>query len=201
MNDTKEKIIRQALVYFNTHDYEKASLNEIAGALGVTKGAIYHYFGSKDELFRETACYTLDQLETQFQSLTRRPEGLTFQEAMLAWFSFEEMGAVFMESMGIDIFSNYEKNFYMIFMALRKFPEIREKIGSIYTSLMRNLEQMLKEAKDKGELRRDVDTEALAFELTAYGEGAMLLRGFLPSLPLGKLSRRNFEDLWNRIKP
>lgn len=201
MNDTKEKIIRQALVYFNSNDYEKASLNEIAGALGVTKGAIYHYFGSKDELFRETALFTLDQLETQFQSLTRRPEGLTFQEALLGWFSFEEIGAAFMESMGIDIFSNYEKNFYMIFTALRKFPEIREKIGSIYISLMRNLEQMLKAARDQGELRQDVDTEALAFELTAYGEGAMLLRGFLPSLPLGRLSRRNFEDLWSRIKP
>jgi AcrR family transcriptional regulator len=201
MNDTKEKIIRQALIYFNTNDYERASLNEIAGALGITKGAIYHYFGSKDELFRETALHTLEELEGQFQNLTRRPEGRPFREVILAWFSFEEMGAAIMESMGIDIFADYQNGFYMIFTALRKFPEIRDKIGSIYESLLTDLEKMLNQARNRGELRQDVDTEALAFELTAYGEGAMLLRGFLPALPLGRLSRRNFDDLWNRIAP
>ncbi len=201
MNDTKEKIIRQALVYFNSHDYERASLNDIAGTLGITKGAIYHYFGSKDDLFRETVLFTLEQLEGQFQSLTRRPEGIPFREVLQTWFSFEEMGAALKESTGIDIFKDYENSIYMIFTAVRKFPEIREKIGSIYSSLLKNLDLMLKDAREKGELHRNTDTEALAFELTAYGEGAMLLGGFISTLPLGQLSKRNFEDLWHRVKP
>ncbi len=46
-NDTKEKLEIQALQFFARHDYERSSLNDIAEAMGVTKGAIYHYFKGK----------------------------------------------------------------------------------------------------------------------------------------------------------
>ncbi len=38
MKETKEKIIRQALEYFTMNDYQGASLNSIARAIGITKG-------------------------------------------------------------------------------------------------------------------------------------------------------------------
>ncbi|RKX87740.1 MAG: TetR/AcrR family transcriptional regulator, partial [Spirochaetes bacterium] len=53
MKETKEKIILKALQYFTEHDYEGASLDKIARAIGITKGGIYHYFKSKDELYHD----------------------------------------------------------------------------------------------------------------------------------------------------
>ena len=44
VKDTRNRIIIQALSYFTQNNYEKASLNDIAGAINITKGGIYHYF-------------------------------------------------------------------------------------------------------------------------------------------------------------
>ena len=51
--EVKEKIIEVAKQCFRDKGFEKASLREIAKKAGVTKGNIYTYFTSKDQLFCE----------------------------------------------------------------------------------------------------------------------------------------------------
>jgi len=46
----KQKIIDTAAVLFHKKGYTSTSLDDVAGALGITKAALYHYVGSKDEL-------------------------------------------------------------------------------------------------------------------------------------------------------
>lgn len=200
MKDTREKIIRQAVAYFNNNDYERASLKDIAGALGITKGGIYHYFSSKDELFKESVIFTLGQMETEFSALTVRTGGLSIRDTLRLWFSLEDIGASASESMGIDIYKDYENMAYMMFTAIRKFPEVRERIDEVYEGFISKLETLLLSARREGEIRQDLDTAALAFEICAYGEGAMLLGSLSPSIPLGQMSTRAFENFWNRIK-
>lgn len=201
MKNTKEKIIRQALVYFNSNDYDRASLNDIAGALGITKGGIYHYFSSKDELFKEALLYTLKRIETEFSTLTVRTPGVSLKDTLRLWFNLEEMGASAAEAMGFDVYQDYENMVYMMFTAIKKFPEIRDDIDKVYTGLIGNLNILLKSAQEQGEIRPDLDTEALAFEMGAYGEGAMLMGSLVRTIPLGEMSIRAFENYWNRIKP
>lgn len=45
--DLRERILRGAEAAFAQRGYGATSLNDIAADLGVTKAAIYHYFGSK----------------------------------------------------------------------------------------------------------------------------------------------------------
>lgn len=47
---TREAIIEQAARTFERQNYFEASLNEIIKAAGLTKGAFYHHFSSKEEL-------------------------------------------------------------------------------------------------------------------------------------------------------
>lgn len=49
--DKKERIIQAALAEFRAKGYEQASTNEITAQAGVSKGLIFHYFGSKEKLF------------------------------------------------------------------------------------------------------------------------------------------------------
>ena len=51
MADTKERILRTALELFAQKGYEAASISDIAGALGMTKGALYKHFDSKRAIF------------------------------------------------------------------------------------------------------------------------------------------------------
>lgn len=51
---TKETILKQSGILFNTQGYKATSLSHITDATGLTKGAIYRHFTSKDELEIET---------------------------------------------------------------------------------------------------------------------------------------------------
>ena len=51
MRDTKERILSTALELFAAEGYEAVSVREIAGALGVTKGALYRHYASKRAIF------------------------------------------------------------------------------------------------------------------------------------------------------
>nr|MBA2542420.1 TetR family transcriptional regulator [Deltaproteobacteria bacterium] len=49
---TRAKIVEVARSLFAARGYEAVSLDEIAAAARVTKGAIYHHFANKRDLFR-----------------------------------------------------------------------------------------------------------------------------------------------------
>ena len=51
MGDTKERILQTALELFAHKGYEAVSVSDIARALGLTKGALYRHFESKQAIF------------------------------------------------------------------------------------------------------------------------------------------------------
>jgi Transcriptional regulator len=55
MNEVNEKLLEVALQLFIKNGYSDVSTRDIAQAAGVSKGAFYHYFASKDECFN--ACF------------------------------------------------------------------------------------------------------------------------------------------------
>ena len=48
---TVEKILEVSLKLFSEKGYEKTTMQDIVNALGMSKGAIYHHFKSKEEVF------------------------------------------------------------------------------------------------------------------------------------------------------
>ena len=57
MSEMKEKILRTALRLFAQEGYEAVSISRIAGALGLSKGALYRHYRDKrdvlDSIVRE----------------------------------------------------------------------------------------------------------------------------------------------------
>ena len=53
IRDTKQRILDAALVVFGEKGFRGASVDDVADAAGVTKGAIYYYFHDKDDLARD----------------------------------------------------------------------------------------------------------------------------------------------------
>ncbi len=48
---TRARLLQAASLVFAEHGYDRASLDDVAAAAGLTKGAVYSSFASKDELF------------------------------------------------------------------------------------------------------------------------------------------------------
>ena len=67
MEDTKEKILLEALRLFANDVYEAVSVSEIAGELGITKGALYKHYKNKKDIF---------------DSIVKRMEEMDFERAV-----------------------------------------------------------------------------------------------------------------------
>jgi len=57
MTESKKQIIQTALRLFLQNSYKEVSLKDIVNEVGLTKGAFYHYYASKEELFEEVVQY------------------------------------------------------------------------------------------------------------------------------------------------
>lgn len=49
--EKQNTIIDAALLSFGTNGYKKTSINDIAAAAGISKAMVFHYFGTKKELY------------------------------------------------------------------------------------------------------------------------------------------------------
>lgn len=64
--DTRRMILRIARETFSVRGFEVATNREIASRSGVTPGALYHYFGSKMDLYLAVHEYTQDLVYSRF---------------------------------------------------------------------------------------------------------------------------------------
>ena len=67
--DTKRMSILNAAMAEFCNGYEKASTDAIVKSAGVSKGLLFHYFGSKKDLFLYAYDYALDTVVTEFYDL------------------------------------------------------------------------------------------------------------------------------------
>ncbi|MBC8379528.1 MAG: TetR/AcrR family transcriptional regulator [Planctomycetes bacterium] len=77
--DTKERILDTATHLFSTHGFAGTAVDDILTAVGITKGAFYHYFKSKDNLCEsvlDAAISQYHQLAESFQTEMTSPDAL-----------------------------------------------------------------------------------------------------------------------------
>lgn len=74
MGDTKEAILTTALQLFAGNGYEAVSVSEIAGALGMTKGALYKHYKNKRDIF-DHILIRMEQRDAEQAGNCEMPEG------------------------------------------------------------------------------------------------------------------------------
>ncbi|SEG58051.1 transcriptional regulator, TetR family [Actinacidiphila yanglinensis] len=72
-----ERLLAEATRLFAEHGYDRTSVQEIVEAAGVTKGALYHYFGSKDDLLHEIYGRVLRLQTERLDAIATRPTPVT----------------------------------------------------------------------------------------------------------------------------
>ncbi len=55
----KEELVRISLDLFLQNGYENTTITQIMKAAGLSKGGLYHYFSSKEDILDEAICYGL----------------------------------------------------------------------------------------------------------------------------------------------
>jgi len=70
--ETARRILEVATTHFADHGYTAASVDEVARAAGVTRGAVYHHYRSKPQLFTAVASA---QQQLIAEAITETTEG------------------------------------------------------------------------------------------------------------------------------
>ena len=182
---TKEKILTESLRSFLTYDYDRVSLQGIAEELDITKGGIYHYFKSKDDLYLQTLLFFFDQVVQQSLNVFNVDDPISV--ILDKVIDTQNMKMFWLEGLKISDIMFRTNYLFMIWTGMKKFPEIRKRMFDINNQSIEFLEKVIETSQKRGEVRNDLDPSTLAYQLTCMIKG---------SLVLGMIDRKlNVENL------
>lgn len=73
--DKRQRIINAAMKEFR-YGYKKASTDIIVKEAGISKGLLYHYFGTKEQLYAFLAHYALELIDNDFFDMMRQSQDI-----------------------------------------------------------------------------------------------------------------------------
>jgi AcrR family transcriptional regulator len=171
MSETKDYIIDQAYKLFLSKSYEEVSISNISNAIGFTKGALYHHFVNKEDLFKAVCDRYLSVI-----GLVDLRDDISLAEFIQV--SIDHVRKV-VYTICIDDAPFIPANYLSLLIdALRHYPGYTEDSGKFFTLVIDKLKIILDKAVIKGEVREDIDTyiTALNFFSLSVGIAANIFR-------------------------
>lgn len=180
MNDTKEYIITVASGLFLQRSYKEVTMKDIVEKTGLSKGAFYHYFESKEQLFMEVLDFFFTSvMKHAYEKYSRESfykfyhdyanEVINFGKLYLKKFKIEENPREFN--------MNY---FSLAFDALKLFPEFRAKMIEGLEEELKVWSEVIKKARESGEIKSPMTDLEIAKTFIYLGDGVgmhMIMRG------------------------
>lgn len=172
---TRRKLLEAALEVFSQKGYDATRLEDIAKAAGMTRGAIYHHFAGKNELF-----YALfeEASETGLQAV---------QQAISEGGSFLEIARrVLIYSLELlQKNSHYRRVSALYLFKASSSPELADFQRQRAQDMQQQVDLVsgfFKTALEQGAVRADLDPRVASQAFLAYQSGLMLVWLLNPSL-------------------
>ncbi len=162
---TTEFIIQKIAPVFNKNGYVGTSLSDITAATGLTKGAIYGNFESKEHLAIEAFNYNLRKviglIAVEINSKeTAKGKLRALTDSYRAYYKFTiTFGGCPILNVGID--SNHQN------------PSLKKRVNQIIEKLIKNIEDVLIFGIEQKEFKTGVDTKKYATRIYSIVEGAI----------------------------
>jgi AcrR family transcriptional regulator len=158
---TRESLLSRCLRLFAERGFSSTSVDDIANAAGVTKGAIYWHFASKDEIFQTI----LDRIRERWQAVVHVPvSALTSPTAQIEQL-FDAYAELFRQSP--------EMCWFLQQVALdRQNKASHAQVARVFASTARFIARIVDAGKGQGVMRRDVDSLTIAHMILGMLAGA-----------------------------
>ncbi|KQM09599.1 MAG: hypothetical protein AL399_00700 [Candidatus [Bacteroides] periocalifornicus] len=197
MNDTRDFIVERAFCLFLQRGYEGISIRDIQEAVGLSKGAIYHYFRSKEDIFGEAMDrYLLPAIQTLPEALD--PESATplrdAMDASLEWRdAYIARLRLITEQKGDDF-----RFFRLLFQVGEYYRDFHDKLVAGLATERERWRRALTLAVDRGEIRGNTDQELTLTLLMAVPVGLGLKAAVYTGLSIAVL-RDVYERLYRTL--
>jgi len=152
------RIIEQALKVFSERGYYRTRMTDIASGLGVSKGAIYQYFESKEQLF-------IEAIRHHGERRARVVRGFLDSGSLKSISTgefFDEMLELRLSSLplAVDLLRETDRN-----------KALRKMLVGVAEDWGQGLVELIDEMKSKGEIRADIDSSSLSRGVLALRDG------------------------------
>lgn len=159
MKDTKEHILKVSFGLFLQKSYKEVTMKEIVEKTGMSKGAFYHYFNSKEQIYFEI-------INSAFSS------ALYVDYSQFSSNSLNEFYHDYIDYLNqiYDSFlnlvkdkSSFDLNYYsLIFDAIRLFPDFKEKMVTSTDTDLEAWVKIIHTAKEQGEISSAMSDDQIA---------------------------------------
>lgn len=184
----REQILEAARVCFLRNGLHNTSMQDLIREAGLSVGAVYRYFNSKNEIISAIAEAVTGTLTVHLDELARREPRVPIGEAM----------SVVLDVLDVQIGPN--GNFpiaLQVWAEATRDPAIAEIVRHRYDSIRAGFTVLARQAVEAGELPPDADVEAVGFALFGMVPGYALQR-LLVGHPDKETYLRGVRTLLNR---
>jgi AcrR family transcriptional regulator len=92
-DERREELLRAGVELFSARSYDEVSIDEIAGAVGISRGLLYHYFPSKRDFYVAGLRRAADDLLEAVEPAAREPVGDRLTAGIDAYLGYVETHA------------------------------------------------------------------------------------------------------------
>ena len=172
----KARVTEAAIKVFARKGYRETTMDDIAKELGVTKGALYHYYRLKVDILKEVYDLSHRAVRNFFHKSLKDSDPIDGVQELfdLATGSFKEFIPVQLE----------------ILAYATKDEKVRSVIMEDYKEDLEIVENYLQGLMKKGKIRSDVDVKLLAASMQALSLGMLFVNVFGPGTFEDKSTRK-----------
>jgi AcrR family transcriptional regulator len=183
-DERRAHIIQAALVCFTRKGYNNTTMDDIVAESGLSKGSLYWYFKSKDDLFAEALLSVFADVGQE--AMAALEQCLTASDKLRA-----------MAQATVD-FAKKVEGFFSLFLEFWASSPHREEAGKLWVGLLFQYKdivvEIIEEGVRSGEFK-PVDAEQLVWAMMAAYDGLAAYIALIPDMDLEQVSQTFVETL------
>ena len=157
-NDKQQRILDTAVDEFASHGFRQASVNRMVQKLGIAKGSIFQYFGTKEGLFHVVFDHAVELIRRSLRQVKQQTAETDF---------FERIRQSLVA--GVQFIDRHPR-IYRIYLKMvfqEDFPLRAEFLQQVHLFSAEYLRPLVESGIAGGELRSDLNIDAAVFFLDA----------------------------------
>lgn len=160
--EVRERIIQAAIESFGQTGFDRTKMDDVAKRLGLSKGTIYLYFKSKEELFTGICQHNMNE-NMKNQALFTRKENIASDAEQI--YDTIRKNERDMDKVMLEMVVESTRN-----------PRLKKIMHEQHMMIHRHVVEEVRSKVESGFIRRDVDVDSLATALVALYDGLAINR-------------------------
>jgi TetR/AcrR family transcriptional repressor of nem operon len=171
MNDSKEHILITSLNLFLQKSFKEVTMKEIVDKTGLSKGAFYHYFNSKEQVFEEVIAHFYSDIIITDYSKFSQTSLLDFCTSYLNDKRLKFLSSKIANTNKDKAFT--ANHYFLIFDAMKLLPDFKAQRTQQQKDELKAWIKVIRKAKTNKEIKSKIKDEQLAklFIYSAKGAG------------------------------